>query len=114
MKDKIFQKLSRYQFAVMVTLAVLLAVVMTSVSILVYTSSGAINIDLSRPGYEKAREETSASEPTTQFQPSGPMDQNAINDFNNRLESLQTDINNMNDFSADVMSDEALDIAERK
>ena len=114
MKDKILQKILHYQFAAMVALAVLVATIMTSVSILVYVSSGAINIDLSRPGYEQVREDTSASGPITQFQSSGPIDRNAIDDFNNRLESIQTEINNMNNFSTDVMSNEALGIEERE
>jgi hypothetical protein len=114
MKDKILEKISRYQFVAMIALAVLIAMVSTIASIWVYTSSGAINLDLSRPGYEDIREETYATEPKTQFQSSGPIDKNAIEDFNSRIEDLQNEINSMNNFSGDVMSDEALGIAESK
>ncbi|MDR3125947.1 MAG: hypothetical protein LBU20_02680 [Candidatus Nomurabacteria bacterium] len=112
MKSQIFTKLARSQFAVMITAAVLLTAALTTVSIWIYISSGAINIDLSRPGYEKIRAETLSEEPSSQFLSSGPIDRNVIETFNGRVEALQTELNSMNNFSSDVVSDEALGIAE--
>lgn len=114
MKKKFLEKISHYQFVAMVVLAVIIAVLLTSVSILVYVHSGAINIDLSRPGYEKNREETSITDTENQFQTSGPIDQETVDDFNNRLQTLQDEINSMNNFSNKVMSDKALNITEGK
>jgi hypothetical protein len=111
-KDKFLEKISHYQFATMITSAVLLTAILTTVSIWIYVSSGAINIDLSRPGYEKIREETSAEATETQFLPSGPIDKAVVDDFNSRLESLQARLSSMNNFSNDVVSDEALGITE--
>ena len=112
MKNKFIEKISRYQFTVMITLVVLITALLTVVSIWVYTYSGAINIDLSRPGYEQNREETTVTETETQFQTNGPIDKNTVDDFNERLETLQKEINSMNKFPNNVMSDKALDIAE--
>lgn len=112
MKDKFLKKISHYQFAAMIILTVLLSALLTITSIWIYTYSGAINIDLSRPGYEKNREETTASDSEAQFQTNGPIDKESVDDFNNRLQVLQDEINSMNNFSNDVMSDKALNIAE--
>jgi hypothetical protein len=114
MKDKFLQIVGRYQFAAMIVAAVLLTALMTTISIGVYVSSGAINIDLSRPGYEKIRAETSSEVSESQFLSSGPIDRAAVDDFNARLEALQTELSSMNNFSNDVISDEALGIAESK
>jgi hypothetical protein len=114
MKDKFFAIVGRYQFAAMITAAVLLTAILTTISIWVYVSSGAINIDLSRPGYEKIRADTLAETPETQFLATGPIDKTAVDDFNARLETLQTELGSMNNFSNDVMSDEALGIAESR
>ena len=114
MKSKFLEKISQYKFALMILSVVALTVIMTVASIWIYTSSGAINIDLSRPGFENIREETSASDPETQFKSSGPIDKDSVDDFNTRLESLQVKINSMNNFSNDVMSDESLGITEKR
>lgn len=105
---KLVEKLKNYRFAIMVTLAVAVAVVLSGISILIYVWTGAINIDLSRPGYEKNREETAYSEDETPFSNSGPINIEVIDDFNQRIEKLQNELGGMNNFSADAMSDEAL------
>lgn len=105
---KFVEKLKNYKFALMITMAVTIAVALSGISVYVYVSTGAINIDLSRPGYEKNREETAYDEEDTPFSSSGPINEEAINDFNQRLEKIQNELGEMNNFSTDAMSDEAL------
>jgi hypothetical protein len=111
-KNNLLEKIQNYQFAAMICAAVGLTAILTTISIFIYVSSGAINIDLSRPGYEKIRGETLADDSEAQFLPSGPIDEDVLSDINNRLENLQTKLNSMNNFSSDVISDEALYLAE--
>lgn len=105
---KFISKLGNYKFALMITIAVAVAVVLSGISILVYVWTGAINIDLSRPGYEKNREETAYDNNETPFANSGPINKEVVEDFNQRLDKLQNGLSEMNNFSSDAMSDEAL------
>lgn len=105
---KFVEKLKNYKFALMITLSVIIAVTLSGISVFVYVWTGAINIDLSRPGYEKNREETAYDEDEIPFSSSGPINSEAIDDFNQRLDKIQNELGGMNNFSADAMSDEAL------
>ena len=102
------EKLANHKFALMVTIAVTLAVVLSGISVSIYVWTGAINIDLSRPGYEKNRVDTAYDENETPFSNSGPINAGVIEDFNKRLDKIQAELNGMNNFSADAMSDDAL------
>jgi len=112
MIKKIINKISNYRFAVMVSLTVLLVILFTGISVWIYVYSGAINIDLSRPGYEKVREDTVEKDQKSEFQTNGPINGEVVNDFNDRLDTLKNETNKMNNFSNNVMSDKALDINE--
>jgi len=105
---KFIEKLKNYRFALMVTLAVVVAVVLSGASLVLYVASGAINIDLSRPGYEENRKDTAYEEDESPFSSSGPITTETIEDFTKRLQKLQSELHGMNNFSADAMSDEAL------
>lgn len=108
MMKKVMGKLSNYKFALMITMAVIVAVVLSGISVFVYVYTGAINIDLSRPGYEKNREDTAYDDDEVPFSNSGPINKEVVEDFNQRLEKLQGELGGMNNFSADAMTDEAL------
>lgn len=105
---KFLKKLSEYKFVLMIVSATAVAIVLCGVSIYIYVSTGAINIDLSRPGYEKNREDTLYEDDNTSFSNSGPINGSVIEDFNQRLNKLQDELNGMNSFSPDIMTDEAL------
>jgi hypothetical protein len=103
-------KASNYRFAIMIAAAVMVTAILTSISITVYIASGAINIDLSRPGFETVRQDIEDNSETAPFSPTGPIDQSTIDDFNQRLENIKTDLNQMNDFSVEAISDQALNL----
>lgn len=107
MKDLI-AKLSNYKFVLMITIVTLAAIILSGLSIYIYISTGAVNIDLSRPGYEKNREDTAYNEDEIPFSNSGPINNEVVDDFNQRIEKLQNELAGMNNFSAEAMSDEAL------
>jgi hypothetical protein len=111
MKEEAAKKLSGYRFAIMIAGAVILTIILTSISITIYISSGAINIDLSRPGYESVREETTIEESEPPFDATGPIDKTVADDLNRRLEKIQAHLLEMNSFSGETLSDEALDLA---
>ena len=89
--------------------AILIAAIMTSVSLWLYQSSGAAKLDLSRPGYEKARTEVDDDNSGTKpFSPIGELNADAIKDFRNRYTSISDKLDKTNNYDESDMSDDNL------
>lgn len=112
---KYWQKIQRFvidhQFLMMISGALIVAIIATGVNIWFYVSSGAINVDLSRPGYEAVRKET-VDDPSMQqtFSSDGELTQQVRDDFLVQIDILQNNLKQMNDFSNDSLSDKALNL----
>lgn len=108
------QELSRWQrhkFMVLVGLVVVVALVLLSVSMYLYKSSGAVQLDLSRPGYESVREQAGHSSEFVGFSSSGPIDQDALDSFRSMYDEKHKEATTGDSFGGDVISDTALGIA---
>jgi len=97
-----------HQLASFVTLALVATIIMTVISLRIYVTSGAIKLDLSRPGYEKVRQEVTNDTTTQPFPSSGTLTPAAIKDFRNRLDKQQSDLKAVGNFSDDGLSDSNL------
>lgn len=85
--------------------AVVLAVVMTIISVVLYTNSGVSSIDLSRPGYEQARKDLKPAETTKSFDPTGPLDGSTIDQFNQLYSSQATQTRSFGGFNDTTIDD---------
>lgn len=98
-----------HQWPVFIIAALIVTTVLTSVSMLLYQTSGASKLDLSRPGYEKVREDVKdGGDSTKPFSPTGNLDEEAIMDFRSRYENIRSRLNQMNNYDNLVMTDENL------
>jgi len=97
-----------HQLVSFVTLALIVAIIMTVISLRIYVTSGAIKLDLSRPGYEKVRQEVTNDNTTQPFPSSGTLTPAAIKDFRDRLNKQQNDLKAIGNFSDDGLSDSNL------
>lgn len=109
-RKKFFDFIMAHQFPAMLTAVLLVTALLTLLNIVIYTRSGTVNIDLSRPGYETARQNVSENVTETDFAPNGPITKEVRDDFIERLEKLQTEMSQMNDFAGDSLSDKALNL----
>ncbi len=100
-----------HQLLFLVLGALTITVILTSVSMHLYVSSGASKLDLSRPGYEKVRENVTQN-PTDEkpYSTTGPLDATAIQDFDNRYNRQRAEMNDLGDFGSDALSDSALNL----
>jgi hypothetical protein len=105
---KFWTFIGKHQLASFVTLSIVIAFVMTIISLRVYVTSGAVKLDLSRPGYEQARQEVNDGDNSTPFSSSGTLTPEALKDFNDRLNKQQTDLGAMGNFADDTLTDENL------
>jgi len=93
---------------------IFIALASSSISLFLYTSSGDIYLDRSRPGFISEIEPPAKNEPNNQtkaFPPDGTITQNALSEYLRKLDALVKEISSESDaFSSDALSDEALNI----
>lgn len=98
-----------HQFVAFIALALVIAGVMTAVSLEIYVTSGTIKLDLSRPGYEKLRKDVQDTSAQSQFSATGAVDSSTLKDFGSRMDAAQKDLKSSGNFGgADNLSDASL------
>jgi len=76
-----------------------------------YVSSGASRLDLSRPGYEKARSEVANDKDNSTFDTTGPITTEVLNDFQSRYTKQRDKLNGLSTFNSSALDDTQLQIA---
>lgn len=101
-----------HQFACFIILCVAIALVMTLISLELYRRSGAIKLDMSRPGYEAVRTEVEKSSDDQPYDSSGPLNDSAINDFEDRIKKYQSELDELGTYDNSIISDDSLNLTE--
>ena len=105
--------LSRFQqhrFILLVGATILVALFLVSVALALYASSGAAQLDLSRPGYKSVREQVKSTDKINEFPANGPIDQATVDQFRVLYDKQAEQVSKVDSFSGDVMSDQTLSI----
>jgi hypothetical protein len=89
-------------------LAILVALLLTAVSISLYIRSGASRLDLSRPGYEGVREQVNTTNDDDTFSATGPMNAEVVDQFQTLYTKKRTAVEKLDPFSPTVLSDDSL------
>jgi hypothetical protein len=102
----------QHKFMVLVGMTIVTSLLLVVVSLYLYRSSGAEQLDLSRPGYEAVREQASQNDLNdfTSFPSTGPLDKDAIGTFRSLYDEQLKQATALNSFGGEVMSDSALSI----
>jgi hypothetical protein len=112
MIEQVKKWIIKHQWPAFIIAVLVVATLLTSVSLWLYKVSGAAKLDLSRPGYEKIREDVQDDgDGTKPFSPTGVLDDAAIADFRSRYENIKARLDHMNDYDDATMSDENLGLA---
>jgi hypothetical protein len=98
----------QHRFMVLVGLTIVVALILVMISLQLYNSSGVAQLDLSRPGYKSVRKEASHSNDFTSFPSTGPLDQDALDNFRKLYDDQVKEATTVDSFGGDVMSDTAL------
>lgn len=100
---------AKYRFLIFIFLVVVVAGVLVVVGMSLYYSSGAAQVDLSRPGYQSIRSEAAAlTSHEDAFPSSGPLDEDAFTKFDGIYSKHAERVTNVDNFSEGVLSDESL------
>lgn len=75
-----------------------------------YNSSGAAQLDLSRPGYEDIREKLQTEDTTISYGSSGPLNKETLDEFQKKYEKKLAEAKESDAFEVDVLSQKSLQI----
>lgn len=103
---------NKLRFIALIGGSIAIALALVSVSIALYFSSGAAQVDLSRPVYQSVREQTKPEETYKGFSSSGAVDEKTLNEFSQLYKERAKDVTSVDAFNSDVLSDAALNIGD--
>lgn len=100
----------QHKFMLLVGLTIFVSLVLVVISLQLYNSSGAAQLDLSRPGYKDVRDKANHSGEFAGFPASGPIDKEALDEFRKLYDEKLEEATEIDSFGGDVLSDRALGI----
>lgn len=100
---------SRHQLGLMLVGSVLLAFSMVAIALHVYNRSDASRLDLSHPDYKQVRSQIT-TEKSSGLSGTGPINDSFLKDFEKKYAEQSKRATDVDAFSGDVLSDEALGI----
>ena len=103
-------KWQQNKFLWMVGGSVLIALFLVGVALALYASSGAAQLDLSRPGYQSVRQQAAQNDSFDGFPASGALDEKAIEQFRKLYDERAKQATDVDSFGGDVLSDKSLSI----
>lgn len=102
---------SKHQLTLAILLTIAVAFLMTAVSLSLYVSSGTLQLDLSRPGYEAARKELIKPEDKQEFATSGPINKQALEEYQKQFDAQRTELNRIGKFKNNALDDDSLTLS---
>lgn len=100
----------QHRFMVLIIGSILVALLLTAVSMKLYASSGAAQLDLSRPGYEHVVDKKVKSTVFEGYPSSGPINRQTLKEFQDLYNKRADQATKVDSFGGDVMSDATLSI----
>ena len=110
-KETTLRQVKNHRLATFIVLSGVMAVLLVFVSMALYVTSGAEQLDLSRPGLAKVREQVQTDDQTVEsFSSDGPLDKDALSEFADKYDQAAKQINKVKAFSDDPLSPASLQI----
>lgn len=101
---------AQHRFTLLVAGAIFVSLFLVGVALALYASSGAAQLDLSRPGYVSVREQAAEPDQFDGFSGSGEIDKEALDQFRTLYNQQAKKATSVDSFGGNVMSDQALSI----
>lgn len=102
----------RHRVMLMIGLSIVVAMMLVGVSLALYASSGAAQLDLSRPGYRAVSDQAENGDGGFEnYSAAGTIDQKSINEFQSIYDKQATKAKAVDAFSGDPLNPDALEIS---
>lgn len=103
-------RFEKHRFMILVGATIAISLVLVVLSMWLYTSSGASQLDLSRPGYVSVREQVDGSNQFKDFSATGPVTDTTIDEFTALYDEQVKRVGEDGGFGSQVLSNKALSI----
>ncbi|HWZ65214.1 MAG TPA: hypothetical protein VNX65_00270 [Patescibacteria group bacterium] len=113
--DKIWQRLNRIsqnaRLPVALAIAIVISLLLAFVSVALYSLGGSSKLDLSRPGYERERNQLVRGDQQKTFDTTSPINKGAIDTFLKSYDKNTKDLNSFGDFKDQALEDSDLQLS---
>lgn len=99
----------RHRLGLLLGSSVVITLVLTVVSMVIYNVSGAAQLDLSRPGYQSVTSQIEPDDEIDSFSSSGSVDEDTIKDFIKLYDSEAKKAKGVDAFNGDPLNPEVLE-----
>ncbi len=99
----------RHRLSLLLIMTVIIALVMTSISVVIYNSSGAAQLDLSRPGYRSVSDKVEEEDEIDTYSGLGDLDKKSINEFIKIYDAQAAKAKAVDAFNGDPLNPEVLE-----
>lgn len=100
----------RQQIVLFIGGSIIMAFLLVLASMALYASSGAAQLDLSRPGYKSVQNQVDQNDNFESFSASGPVTKDTLDQFLKLYQKQVKPVDNADVFSPDTLDDQALGI----
>lgn len=100
----------RHKFMLLVGLTIVISLFLVWIALGLYNSSGAAQLDLSRPGYKSVQSQVTKDDTFSGYPSTGTMDKAALDQFRGLYTTRAAQATGLDSFGGSVMSDQALGI----
>lgn len=98
----------RHRLSLLLICTVIIALIMTVISVVIYNSSGAAQLDLSRPGYRSVSGQVEQTDNIDSFSASGSVNKDVIEGFMKMYDSQADKAKAVDAFNGDPLNSETL------
>lgn len=99
----------QHRFSLLLIITVLIAITLTVVSMTIYNSSGAAQLDLSRPGYRSVSDKIDTKDTIDGYSSTGAVNKDTIKDFMKQYDDQATKAKGVDAFSGDPLNPDVLE-----
>lgn len=100
----------KHRFLALIAAVILISLFLVSVALSLYNSSGAAQLDLSRPGYQDVRDQAKRDTTSKSFPATGSLDKEALDLFTKLYGEQSAKVSSSDSFDASALSADSLQL----
>ena len=100
---------AEHRYLLLIFGTIVISIILTSVSLIIYNVSGAALLDLSRPGYQSVSSQVDRTSDIDSYSSSGPINQSTVDQFTKIYDAQATKVKAVDAFNGDPLNPEVLE-----
>lgn len=99
----------QHRFMLLIIFTIIIAVVLTVVSLIIYNVSGSAQLDLSRPGYQSVSDQVQQNDEIDEYSAFGPVNKTTVEEFIKLYDEQAKKAKAIDAFNGDPLNPEVLE-----